>query len=462
MALLNKYMFREYDIRGRESEQELHPRSVELIAKAYGTFLRARNIRTAVVGHDNRVTSEEFYQAAVRGLISTGVHVIGIGTALTPMMYWAQYYFKSEGGLMVTASHNPAGWNGVKLALGYSYTLMREELLEIYATIEREAFATGVGTFEQKDIVAAWRTDLLSRVQLARPLKIVLNTGNGTAGLFAPQLLREYGCEVIEQNTEPDPTYPHYVPNPANVEMMEDVGKRVVETGADIGIAIDADGDRLGICDERGVLIWPDHWFILLARQALAAKPGSAIVFDIKCSEALAEDISAHGGMPVLSKTGHAYIKQKMKETSAPIGGEQSGHIYIGEGYYGFDDASFTALKLLAYVAAEQRTVSALLADAPHYFSTPAYHIASTDEQKYAIAQQVADAFKAEGLRVVELSGGRVYFSDGWGLIRGTSNTPQVEVRFESKTAEGLQQIQDAFRKKMAAFPDLGAEWESA
>ncbi len=462
MAILNKYMFREYDIRGRESDQELNPRSVELIAKAYGTFLRARNIRTAVVGHDNRATSEEFYQAVVRGLVSTGVQVIGIGTALTPMMYWAQYHFKSEGGVMVTASHNPAGWNGVKLALGYSYTLMRDELLELYAVIEREAFVSGVGTFEQKDIVAEWRTDLLSRARLGKPLKVVLNTGNGTAGLFAPELLREFGCEVVEQNTEPDPTYPHYVPNPANVEMMEDLGRQVRTARADIGIAIDADGDRLGVCDEQGNIIWPDRWLVLLARQALAVHPAASIVFDVKCSEGLAEDIVAHGGIPVMWKTGHAYMKEKMKEVGAVFAGEESGHVYIGDGYYGFDDASFTALKLLEFVSTHPTPVSQLLADAPKYVSTPAYHILSTDEQKYDIAQRVVDAFKAEGYRVVEISGGRVYFPDGWGLIRASSNTPQIEVRFESKTAEGVQHIEEVFRQKLKQFPELGSEWESS
>ncbi|MBP9686187.1 MAG: phosphomannomutase/phosphoglucomutase [Candidatus Doudnabacteria bacterium] len=462
MAILNKYMFREYDIRGRETEQELNPRSVELIAKAYGTFLRKRNVRIAVVGHDNRGTSEDFYAAAVRGLVSAGIRVIGIGTALTPMMYWAQYYFQSEGGLMVTASHNPAGWNGVKLALGYSYTLMREELLEIYEIIERESFSTGVGTFEQKDIFTQWRTDLLSRVKLVRPLRIVLNTGNGTAGLFTPQLLREFGCEVVEQNTEPDSTYPHYVPNPANVEMMEDLGRRVVEAGADIGIAIDADGDRLGVCDERGGLVWPDRWLVLLARQVLSVRPGAAIVFDVKCSEALREDVIAHGGAPVMAATGHAYMKQKMKEVGAVFAGEQSGHVYIGDGYYGYDDASFAALRVLEFIAAHSVSVSQLLADIPQYVTTPAYHMAASDERKYEIVKQIAAEFKQEGYRMDELSGARVYMDEGWGLIRASSNTPQIEVRFESKTQRGLEYIESVFRQKIAQFSEVGTEWGSS
>ncbi len=462
MAILNKYMFREYDIRGRESAQELNPQSIELIAKGYGTYLRARDIRTAVVGHDNRATSEAFYAAAVRGLVSTGIQVIGLGTTLTPMMYWAQYYYKSLGGLMVTASHNPAGWNGVKLAGGYSYTLMSEELQEIYAIIEKESFASGVGTFEQKNMLQAWQEDLLSRATLQKPLRVVLNTGNGTAGIFAPALLRQFGCEIIEQNTTPDPTYPHYVPNPANVEMMQDLGRQVVESKADIGIAIDADGDRLGVCDERGELLWPDMWLILLARQALRATPQAHIVFDVKCSEALSEDILAHGGVPVMWKTGHAYMKQKMKEVQAVFAGEQSGHVYFAQNYYGFDDASFTALKLLEYVSAQTIPVSQLLLDAPKYFSTPAYHMAATDESKYAIAQKIIAQFKTEGFRVLDLSGGRIYMHDGWGLIRATSNTPQIEVRCESKSEEGLQKIEQEMRNRLKQFPEVSTEWESA
>ena len=305
MAKLNKYMFREYDIRGKESEDELNPESISLIAKSYGTFLRKRGIDQAVVGHDNRETSEDFYKSSIEGLRSTGVSVIGIGKCLTPMMYWSQYHFKVDGGLMVTASHNPSGWNGVKLACGLSYTLKDEEIAEILKVAESENFEKGEGTYREEDVADKYIDDLLSRAKLHRTLKVVVNTANSTSSFFSPKLLKKFGCEVIEHNTNPDPSYPNYVPNPANVEMMEDTGKQVVKNKADVGIAVDADGDRLGVTDEKGETIWPDRWLILLSRLILEKHKGAKIIFDVKVSEALPEDIRAHGGVPIMWKTGH-------------------------------------------------------------------------------------------------------------------------------------------------------------
>ena len=462
MANLNKYMFREYDIRGRENKDELNTDSIKLIAKSYGTFLRKRNVKTAVVGHDNRKTSESFYRISIKSLQESGIDVIGIGISLTPMMYWSQYHFKSEGGLMVTASHNPAGWNGVKLAFGYSYTLIGDELKEIKKVAEGSKFESGEGSFYEKNITDKYIEDLLGKAKLAKKLKIVVNTANATSSFFSPELFKKFGCEVIEHNTNPDPSYPNYVPNPANVEMMEDTGKQVVLNKADIGIAIDADGDRLGITDEKGQTIWPDRYMILLSRLVLQKKPGAKIIFDVKVSESLPEDIKAHGGIPIMWKTGHSYIKEKMHQEKASLAGEQSGHVFFVDDFYGFDDANFAGLKILEYISQQDKPLSAIISETPYYVSTPAYHAHVKDEVKYKIVEELTKEFKDEGYKVVDINGARVYLKGGWGLVRASSNLPALVLRFEAKNKENRSIIENIFREKLEKYPEVAKEWESA
>ncbi|MBI1984955.1 MAG: phosphomannomutase/phosphoglucomutase [Candidatus Wildermuthbacteria bacterium] len=462
MATIERLMFREYDIRGRESDKELNASSLELLGKAYGTFLLKKGIHEAVVGHDNRATSEEFYKASIKGILSTGCNAIEIGLATTPMFYWSQYYFKAQGGLMVTASHNPAGWNGLKLALGYSATLDQEELQELYQTILQESFSKGEGKIIRKeDIFPAYQKDLLSRVSGIKPFKAVVNTGNGTAGFFAPQLLKATGCEVVEYLTNPDPSYPKYTPNPAKVEMMEDTGAKVKEVKADFGFAFDGDGDRLGLVDENGQNIWPDRYLILLSRLLLQKKPGARIVFDVKVSQALPEDIQNHGGVPIMWKTGHSHIKKKMQEEGAALGGEMSGHIYFKEGYYGFDDAFFVSLKLLEYFSSQTKKVSELIAGTPYYISSPALHAPCPDDKKYQVVEELTKEFKRD-YEVIDINGARVLFGDGWGLVRATSNLPALVLRFEAKTQERLAEIEKIFRDKLKRYDFVGQEWESA
>src|SRR3989338_1294856 len=450
MAKLNQYMFREYDIRGLENEEELNTNSVYLIVKSYGTFLRKRGIRDAVVGHDNRKTSEDFYNVAVKGLIETGINVIRIGTVLTPMMYWAQYKFKTKGGVMITASHNPVGWNGLKLALGYSYTLIGDEVKEILRVAENEEFEKGNGSFGEESILDDYISDLTSRAKLHKPLKVLINTANATSCFVSPKLLKRFGCEIIEHNTNPDPSYPNYVPNPSNIEMIEDTGKKTVEKKCDVGLAIDADGDRLGVVDEKGNVIWPDRWIILLSRLVLKKKPGAKIIFDVKVTEALPEDIKACGGVPIMWKTGHSYIKQKLHEEKAAAAGEMSGHIFFVDDFYGFDDANFAALKLLGYISSQDKPLSKLISDTPYYISTPAYHAHASDEIKYDVVEKLTKEFKDEGYRVVDINGARVYFDNGgWGLVRASSNLPALVLRFEAKTNRQLKEIEKVFRKKL-------------
>lgn len=476
MSHVEPTMFREYDIRGRENEQELNSTSALLIGKGYGTFLVKRGIPACVLGHDNRRSSEEMHAAIKDGLVSCGINVVDIGLCTTPMMYWAQIFLHTtegldmQGGVMITASHNPVGWNGVKLANGYSSTILRDDLEEIYRSITTDDFMQGEGSVEQRDLFDAYRADLLSRVDFSRPLRVVVNTGNGTAGAFAPRTFTEAGCEVIEHYTELDPTYPHYTPNPAEVEMMEDTGRVVCDHKADIGLAIDADGDRLGVTDEKGNVIWPDRYMILLSRLILMEHPGAKIVFDVKVSNALPEDISAHGGVPVMWKTGHSYIKSKLREENAALAGEMSGHIFFSEGYYGFDDAIFAALKLLEYVARENRPVSEIVADTPYYVSTPTYSVEvsnvdgkKADEYKYEIVDELTNYFKQRYGDVIDINGVRVAFPDGsWGLVRASSNLPTLVLRFEAKSSQRLEEVIQIFRGLLEKYPGVSREWETA
>jgi phosphomannomutase/phosphoglucomutase len=458
MAELASSMFREYDIRGRVSDDELNERSVDLIARAYGTMLRRRGMTTAVVGHDYRQNSEWITETAIRGLVSTGVDVVSLGMVLTPVLYSAQYHYQARGGVMVTASHNPVGWSGFKLALGYSKTLGPEEVREeLYGLAVDEQFATGSGAVRRADFLDDYIADVLKRVKVARSVRVVVN-----AGPIVPRVLREAGCEVTELYCNLDWSFPRYYPNPALVGMMDDTGEEVRRSGADVGFAMDGDGDRLGVADEQGEVIWPDRYLILLSRQVLERHPGAKIIFDVKCSQALPEDIEAHGGVPIMWKTGHSYIKQKLWDEKAPLGGEMSGHIFFGEpAYRGFDDAVFAALKLAEFISQREEPLSSLIAQTPYYVSTPALQASCPDEVKYDVVERLTKEFQEEGYDVITVNGARVNFGDGWGLVRASSNLPVLVMRFEAKTQGRVDEFMAIFREKLAQYPEVGSEWES-
>ncbi len=444
---LEPTMFREYDIRGRVAH-ELNAEGIFVIVRAFATMAHERGVRDVIVGYDGRATSHLFAQEARRALVASGFHVIDIGRVTTPMSYWAQFHFDAPGLVMVTASHNPAEWNGLKLGCSKAQTLLPDEIQELYARVERDTAIDGVGSERTESVAAAYTQDLVSRVRLARPLSVLVNTGNGTAGVIVPDVLRALGCTVIEHLTTLDAAYPNYTPNPESEDMMRDTGAQTVAHRADIGVAFDGDGDRLGVVDERGVTIWADRYLMLLARAILQEGPGEKIVFDVKVSEALPEDIKAHGGVPIMWKTGHSYIKAKLAEEKAALAGEMSGHVFYRD-FNGVDDALFATLKLLEYVSEHQGSVSALVAKTPYYVATPTIQVETTDMDKYTIVERVGKAFAQEGRRIVSISGARVYFEDGWGLIRASSNTPTLVLRFEAHTEDALQRIVEEFRGKL-------------
>jgi phosphomannomutase/phosphoglucomutase len=386
------------------------------------------------------------------------------------MMYAAQYHYQTKGGMMITASHNPNGWLGFKLALGFSYTLGPDEMAELKELTESEDFAQGQGTLETiENYVAQYAEDVLSKIHIPYKVKALVNAGNGTAGPIAPDILRRANCEIVEFLTEPDLSFKHYFPNPSREDMMSDTGRETVSSGAQIGLAFDGDGDRLGVTDEKGNVVWPDQYMILLSREILKELPGSSIIFDTKSTRALSEDVKKHGGKPVMWKTGHSYIKEKLHELEAPLAGEMSGHVFFGKPYYyGFDDAVFSALKLVEMLSRSDKTFSQMIAETPHYVSSPTLNARCPDEIKYDVVAEIVQAFQNEGYEVVTFDnnprlGGRIEFPDGWALVRASSNLPILVLRFEATTEERLEELKNMVRQKFSAYPPekIGRDWES-
>jgi phosphomannomutase/phosphoglucomutase len=466
MAHLEPSIFREYDIRGIADGIQLSPQVVEIIGKAYGTFLRKRNVDRAVVGYDARLSGPAFQEAMINGLLSTGVNVFDIGITMTPLMYWGQYHLDCDGGVMITASHNPSEWNGFKLALGKSYTLIGEEVSEIQKYTESEEFASGRGKAERKIIFPEYKIDVLRRINVKKGLKVVCDCANGSAGLYVPDLYRGAGFDVVELYCEPDGNFPNHSPDPAMRDFVEAMGKKVLETGAALGLGFDGDGDRLGMVDENGSVVWPDRYLILMARSVLLKNPGATIIYDVKCSQALEEDILANKGVPLMWKTGHSHIKAKLHQEKAALAGEMSGHIFFMDNWYGFDDSAYSGFKLLEFIANDDRKTSEIINTTPYYIATPTIHVKCGDAVKYKVVDNLIQDFKSlegkgEVLDVNTINGARVKMIDGWGLVRASSNIPVLVLRMEAKTEKRLEEIKDYFRSMFKKYPEIGDKWEN-
>jgi phosphomannomutase/phosphoglucomutase len=463
-------MFREYDVRGRVNDEELNEDSTKLIVKAFGTLFRKldQTSNTIVIGYDNRSYSPRFSEVAKETLVQCGFHVIDVGLSLSPVVYFAQYYCKSPAAIMITASHNPDGWCGFKLAQGYSKTLGPQEIKELYSIAESEEFVEmGGGSVEQIDVRDAYIDSVVSRINMNESgvPRVVIEAGNGGAGVFAWEVFHRLRCPTFQLYCDPDMSYPHYFPNPSDLQARKRLREMVTHPyiHADVGIGFDGDGDRIGIIDENGQNIWSDRVLMILARQLLEKKQGAKIVFDVKCTQALPEVISAYGGEPIMWKTGHSHIKAKMHETSADLAGERSGHIFVGgDDYYGFDDAIFTAAKLVEYLSRERKPIAEILNSFPQYVTSPEIKAHCPDEIKYDIVEQLIADFKGEyGSRVNDINGARVLFDNGWGLVRASSNLPELVLIFEGKAEEDMVRIRDIFKTRLDAYKDIDGEWEN-
>ncbi len=449
---MNPNIFREYDVRGIV-ETDLTDDVVEALGKAYGTYMIRQGLKNFSVGCDVRLSSERLKAALVRGIRSTGGNVTDIGVVPTPVLYFSIAHLKKDGGVMVTGSHNPIEYNGFKMNKGLG-SVYGEEIQKLRRLIEANDFEKGNGTYEKKDVLPAYKDMLKSKIKLARPLKIVMDPGNGTGGLVAPEVFRALGAEVDCIFCEPDGHFPNHLPDPTVLKYITTLREKVSEKKADIGIGYDGDSDRIGVIDDQGRVVFADRLLALLARDVLKKHPGAEIIFDVKCSQALAEEIEKYGGKPIMWKTGHALLKSKLQEDGAPLAGEMSGHMFFADDYFGFDDAIYVSLRLAQLLASSDRPLSALVDEIPSFYSTPEVRIECAEEEKFKIVDELKAYFKAH-YNTIDVDGVRVLFGDGWGLVRASNTQPVLVLRFEAKTEQRLKEIMDIFVQKLKEFPSV-------
>lgn len=439
---LDRGIFRQYDIRG-VTGRDLTPDTAAAIGRGFAALLRARGVRGAVaVGRDNRPSGRALRDALVEGLVLSGADVLDLGEVPTPALYWALHNTPVGSGIQITGSHNPPEYNGFKLCVGHD-SLHGDGIQELFGLAAAPpAPAATRGAMRSESVLDRYEDDIVARTgKLARPLKAVIDCGNGAGALVAPRLFDRLGLTWTGLFCESDGTFPNHHPDPTVVENLQDLIRTVREQKADIGIAFDGDADRIGIVDEHGRIIWGDHLLILYARDVLARTgKGQSIIFDVKCSQALPEEIERAGGKPVMWRTGHSLIKEKMKELHAPLAGEMSGHMFFAEGFYGHDDALYGAARILRIVAAAGTSVSAMLADVPVFVSTPELRVDCPDDKKFAIVAEAAAHFRRTH-QVIDVDGARVLFGDGWGLVRASNTQPILVMRFEARTPEHLAAI---------------------
>ena len=451
--MLKPTIFREYDIRGI-ADEDLVDENVVLLGKGIGTFLGRQGSKTLVIGRDVRLSSPRLRDALTKGLLSTGVDVIDVGVTLTPIQYFGILHLNAAGGVMITGSHNPIDYNGLKISKNDVVPVYGEQIQEIRKIIETGDFATGAGEVVEKNVMEDDVTTLKSKLKFNKKLKIVIDAGNGTGGLVAPELWEDMGCEVECIYCEPDGRFPNHLPDPTVLKYVVDLQKKVLETGADLGIGYDGDSDRVGVIDEKGRMIFADKLLAILSREVLDRHPGSEIVFDVKCSQALPEEIQKYGGKPLMWKTGHSLLKAKMKEIGSPLAGEMSGHIFYADDYFGFDDAIYVSGRLLQILSNTDQKLSAIVDEIPHFESTPEIRIDATDEDKFNVVADIANYFK-KNYNTIDSDGGRVLFGDGWGLVRASNTQPVLVLRFEAKTKDRLQEIIEIFKAKLREYSSV-------
>lgn len=445
MAAITPEIFREYDIRG-VVDPELDSATCVLLGKGLGTALVRSGAKDMVLGRDIRLSSDRIRDDLVEGLVSTGLNVIDLGVVPTPGLYYGLYTLGVGGGIMITGSHNPAEYNGFKTSIGTD-SIHGEKIQEVRRLIEAGDFETGAGRVEERRILPEYLGRVTEGVSPEHGLTVVVDAGNGAAGPHAPAILETLGCTVHKIYCEPDGRFPNHHPDPTVAENLADLIAKVKETGSDLGIAFDGDSDRIGVVDEKGNIIWGDRLLALYARQVLADGPTS-IIFEVKCSKGLSEDIEAHGGTPVMWRTGHSLIKEKMKETGAQLAGEMSGHMFFKHRWYGFDDALYAAARLVEIVANEDAPLSEIMATIPSYPSTPEIRMPCPEEHKFAIVKEITEMYRKDH-PVIDVDGARIDFGDGWGLVRASNTTPLLVLRFEADTEERLAQIRTEVEGKV-------------
>jgi phosphomannomutase / phosphoglucomutase len=436
MKEINREIFRAYDIRG-VVDKDFDPEWVETLGRACGTYFAGLGINQAVVGHDCRHSSPEYQARIVRGLQSTGVDVIFLNMVATPLFYFAVKKLGKKAGVMVTASHNPPDFNGFKVWAGDS-TIHSQEIQNIYEIMVKGNFAVGKGVSSELDIEPEYLAFLKDQGPIAGPVRVVVDGGNGAAGLICAQALENAGAEVIPIYCEPDGNFPNHHPDPTVMKNNADLVATVIKEKAQLGIGLDGDGDRIGVVDEKGQMIYGDQLLAIYARDVLKNKPGSSVIGEVKCSHLLFNDIEKHGGRPIMWKTGHSLIKAKMKEENAPLAGEMSGHMFFADRYYGFDDAIYSAQRLVEIVATKKNTlISQYLDDWPKTFNTPELRMECPEKIKFKVVEKAQEFFR-ESYNIVDVDGVRITFEDGWALLRASNTQPVLVLRFEAESEARL------------------------
>jgi len=461
MRAIDRSIFRKYDIRGTANGEspQLTPAIAYLVGKALGTYLpREFGTRKIFVGSDNRLSSGPLKAAMIEGLASTGLAVADIGEVLTPTVYFASASYGDAGaGVMITGSHLDTRYNGIKMAYG-KLALAGEQIQDVLSIIDDGAFVAGNGQVEEDPtMINQHMTEIQRKVHMEKPLKVVLDAGNGLSGTYLPPVLRALGLEVECLYCEPDGSFPNHLPNPEDPEMTRDLEAKVLELGADLGLAFDGDSDRCGFIDNQGHHIAADRLLALLARDLLSRYPNTPIVFDVKASQALPDEITKYGGQPVMWKSGHSLMKQKMNEIGSLLGGEVSGHLFIGEDYYGFDDAPLVALKTLEIISKTDETIAEIFDEIPKLVATPEIVLSAPDDLKFEMINEMTASLQRE-YEVVTVDGARVIFDAGWGLVRASNTQPAVTLRFEAYSREQILRYMQAFKALLDPYPQIDQE----
>jgi len=451
--MINPYIFREYDIRGIV-DKDLTDEVVELIGKGFSTYIGEKGAKSVSVGGDVRLSTNRFIKQLIKGINACGIDVINIGQVPTPVQYFSMHELDVDGGIMITGSHNPPEFNGFKLSL-FNAPVFGPEIQKIKDIIESGNFVSGDGNSEKIEVKQKYQDYLINNINIKKPLKVVIDSGNGAGSLVAHKLFKDLGVETIDLFDTPDGNFPNHHPDPTVEKNIQKLINTVRENKADIGIGYDGDADRIGVVDENGEIIWGDKLMILFSREILKTNPGANIIFEVKCSQALPEMIEKFGGKPVMWKTGHSILKKKMKELDSPLAGEMSGHLFFADRYFGYDDAIYASARLVEMLSNTDKKLSELLADIPKYFSTPEIRVETeSDEIKFEIAEKAKQYF-SDNYDVIDVDGVRILFGDGWGLVRASNTQPVLVLRFEARTEERLSELKNLVINKLKEFGSI-------
>jgi len=444
MQLPPQHIFRAYDIRGVVGDS-LTEQGVRLIGQAIGSEARALGVRCIALGRDGRLSGQSLAEQLKNGILASGVEVLDIGQVATPMLYFAAISHCEGSGVMLTGSHNPPDYNGIKIMLG-GETLCDGRIYDLHRRLLENDLQQGSAVSRQADIYTEYQQTILKDVHLSRALKVVVDGGNGVAGPFASHLLQALGCEVVELYCEVDGSFPNHHPDPNRPENLADLSARVIAEQADLGIALDGDGDRTGVVDERGKILWPDRLMMYLAQKLLQKNPGAMVIYDVKCTRALEDVIRRAGGVPLMWKSGHSYAKAKLKETEAILAGELSGHLFFNDHWFGFDDGIYAAARLIELLAQEPEAVSKVFARLPELLSTPELQLKMQEGEPERLMQKLAAHIDFTDVRIFDVDGLRLEFPEGWALLRASNTTPTLVLRFEAGDAGSLINIQERIR----------------